>query len=221
MIHMGLLLKLPRNWVLLTFRFHKNSKKWFSIICKSFWPNEVSASNDLSDWLQIMFLRDLREFYGFPIEKYPIWSLFLSMSINASEYQLRFIACLSAYFYQFWLSSMYCMLFDHLSSLTCVEHGFKPTYNVVDKVGVFTFFEGNFFFKSCRKPLLTALWNLRVKSTQHLGHFKWCPIPCTSSYYYFSWTFPTYFQLWEIANSSRSYILELMNTFTTPVKLLI
>jgi len=43
------------------------------------------------------------------------------------------------------------------------------------KLGLFTIFEGNFFFKSCRKPLFTVLWNLRVESTQFLGHFKWCP----------------------------------------------
>jgi len=31
-------------------------------------------------------------------------------------------------------------MYNHLSSLTCAKHGFKPTYNVVDKVGlVFTF----------------------------------------------------------------------------------
>jgi len=49
--------------------------------------------------------------------------------------------------------------------------------NVVDKVVLFTFFEGRFFFKSCRKPLFTVLWNLRVKGTDFLGHFKWCPFP--------------------------------------------
>jgi len=42
-------------------------------------------------------------------------------------------------------------------------------------LALFTFFEGNFFFKSCRKPLFPVLWNLRVKSTQFLGRFKWCP----------------------------------------------
>jgi len=31
----------------------------------------------------------------------------------------------------------------------------------------------HFFFKSCRKPLFTVLWNLRVKTTQFLRHFKW------------------------------------------------
>jgi len=49
-----------------------NNKKWFSIIFKSFWPNEVSESNHLSGWLQIMFFWDLREFYSFCIEKHSI-----------------------------------------------------------------------------------------------------------------------------------------------------
>jgi len=61
-----------------------NSKKWFSIICKSFWPNQVSTSNHLSDRLEIVFFWDLCEFYSFCIEKHPIWSLFLSMIINTS-----------------------------------------------------------------------------------------------------------------------------------------
>ena len=122
-----------------------------------------------------MLFWDLREFYAFSIEKYPIWSLFLNMSINASEYQLRFIACLFPYFYKFWLISMDNVLYNQLSSLTGSKHGFKPTHSVVNNTGLFTFFGSHFFFKSCSKPLFTVLWNLRVKSTQFLGHFKWCP----------------------------------------------
>jgi len=51
--------------------------------------------------------------------------------------------------------------------------GFNRHIILLVKLGLFTFFDGHFFFKSCRKQLFTVLWNLRVKSTQFLGHFKW------------------------------------------------
>jgi len=31
---------------------------------------------------------------------------------------------------------MYHLGYNHLSSLTCAKHGFKPTYNVADKFGL-------------------------------------------------------------------------------------
>jgi len=44
------------------------------------------------------------------------------------------------------------------------------------KLDYLHFLRVGFLFKSCRNPLFTVLWNLRVKSTQVHGHFKWCPM---------------------------------------------
>jgi len=64
-------------------------------------------------------------------------------------------------------------MYNHLSLLIRAKHDFKPTYNAADTIGGFAFFGGRFFL-TCRIPIFTVLWNLRVKSTQFLGHFKWC-----------------------------------------------
>jgi len=42
---------------------------------------------------------------------------------------------------------MYYILYNHLSSLTSAKHGFKPTYNVADKIKLSAFLGGRRFFK--------------------------------------------------------------------------
>ena len=109
-----------------------------------------------------MFFWDLREFYSFCIAKYSIWSQLLSRNINASEYQLRFIACLSAYFCQFRFLILY--TYNHLSSLIGAKHGFKPTYNVVHEIRLFTFLGFVFSSKVVENHFLRfyGIWGSKV-----------------------------------------------------------
>jgi len=46
---------------------------------------------------------------------------------------------------------MYYLLYNHLSLSTCAKHGFKSTYNVVDRIGLFTFFEGRLYLQKLQK----------------------------------------------------------------------
>jgi len=59
---------------------------------------------------------------------------------------------------------MYNILYNHLSALICAKHGFKPTYDVAVKIGLFTFLGVAFSSKVAEKHFLLfyGIWTSKV-----------------------------------------------------------